>query len=146
MSMDLITDLTRTSNGNDSIRVVIDRLSNMVHLVALTKSCTAESIAAAYEKEVFRLHGIPKTIVSDRDVCFTSRFWRTLNERFKARLAMSIKYHPQTDGQTESANGVLEDTLRHFVGPFQSDWEDRLPVIEFAIHCPACTSVSGASP
>ena len=124
VSMDLITDLPRTNNGNDSIWVVVDRLSKMVHLVALTKTCPAESIAAVYEKEVFRLHGIPETIVSDRDVRFTSRFWRALNERFKTRLAMSTKYHPQTDGQTENANGVLEDTLRHFVGPFQSDWED----------------------
>ena len=105
-----------------------------MHLVALTKTCTAESIAAVYEKEVFCLHGIPETIVSDRDVRFTSRFWRALNERFKTRLAMSTKYHPQTDGQTENANGVLENTLRHFVGPFQSDWEDRLPVIEFAMN------------
>ena len=132
--MDLITDLPRTNNGNDSIWVVVDRSSKMVHLVALTKTSTAESIAAVYEKEVFRLHGIPETSVSNRDVRFTSRFWRALNERFKTRLPMSTKYHPQTDGQTENANGVLEDPLRHFVGPFQSDWEDRLPVIEFAMN------------
>ena len=76
MSMDLITNLPRTNNGNDSIWVVVDRLSKVVHLVALTKTCTAESIAAVYEKEVFRSPGIPETIVSDRDVRFTSRFWR----------------------------------------------------------------------
>ena len=134
VSMDLITDLPVTQSGNDSIWVVVDRLSKMVHLVALQKTCTAEDVAAAYEKEVFRLHGIPETIVSDRDVRFTSRFWRALNERFKTKLAMSTKFHPQTDGQTENANGVLEDTLRHFVGPYQTDWEDKLPVIEFAMN------------
>ena len=134
VSMDLITDLPCTSNGNDSIWVVVDRLSKMVHLVALKKTCTAESLAAVYEREVFRLHGIQESIVSDCDVRFTSRFWRALQERFKTKLHMSTKFHPQTDGQTENANGVLEDTLRHFVGPFQSDWGDRLPVVEFAMN------------
>ena len=134
MSMDLITGLPRTSNGNNFIWVVVDRLSKTVHVVALTKTCTAESIAAASEKEAFRSHGILQMIVSDRDVCFTGRFWRTLNECFKTRLAMFNKYHPQTDVQTENANGVLEDTLRHLVDAFQSDWEDRLPVIEFAMN------------
>ena len=134
VSMDLITDLPRTKEGNDSIWVVVDRLSKMVHLVPLKKTCTAEKVAEAYEKNVFKLHGIPQSIVSDRDVRFTSRFWKAMNERFKTRLLMSTKGHPQTDGQTENANGVLEDTLRHFVGPYQNDWEERLAVAEFAMN------------
>ena len=97
VSTDLSTDLPCTSNGSDSIWVVVDRLSKMVHLVALKKTCIAESLAAVYEREVFRLHN-PESIVSDRDVRFTSRCWRALQERFKTKLHMSTKFHPQTDG------------------------------------------------
>ena len=133
VSMDLITDLPCTSNGNDSVWAVVDHLSKMVHLVALKKTYTAESLAA-HQQEVFRLHGIPEFIVSDHDVRFTSRLWHALQERFKTKLHMSTKLRPQTDGQTGNANGVLEETLRRFVGPFQSDWEDRLPIVESAMN------------
>ena len=134
VSMDLITDLPVTRQGNDSIWVVVDRMSKMVHLVAIKKTATAEDVAEAYEKNIFRLHGIPESIISDRDVRFTSRFWQEMNARFQTKLLMSTKGHPETDGQTENANGVLEDTLRHFVGSYQNDWEDKLAVIEFAMN------------
>ena len=91
----------------------------MVHLLLTTKTCTAEQLAKCYEREIVRLHGLPDNIVSDRDVWFVSRFWQTLHESLGIELFMSTKTHPQTDGQTENANGVLEDTLRHFVSPFQ---------------------------
>jgi hypothetical protein len=134
VSMDLITDLPCTANGHDAIWVVVDRLSKMVHLQPTRKTVTAEQLALLYEQTVFRLHGFPKDIVSDRDVRFTSAFWKALNQRFGTRLSMSTKFHPQTDGQTERMNGILEDTLRHFVGPFQRDWEELLPVVEFAMN------------
>ena len=134
VSMDFITDLPVTPNGNDSIWVVVDRLSKLVHLEPCKKTITAAQTAKLYERAVFRHHGLPDNIVSDRDVRFVSEFWRAINKRFRTELHMSTKNHPQTDGQTENANLILEDTLRHFVGPFQQDWEDLLPVVEFAMN------------
>ena len=134
VSMDFITDLPVTKQGHDAIWVVVDLLSKMVHLEPCKKTITAEGTAELYEKAIFRLHGLPKSIVSDRDVRFVSEFWRAIQKRFKTDLRMSTKNHPQTDGQTENANQVLEDTLRHFVGPYQQDWEKILPVAEFAMN------------
>ena len=134
VSVDFITDLPVPAQGHDAIWVVVDRLSKMVHLVAIKKSITAEQVAKVYEREVIRLHGVPDDIVSDRDVRFMSHFWAALHDAFGTKRNMSTKDHPQTDGQTENANGVLEDTLRHFVGPFQDDWDDKLAVAEFAMN------------
>lgn len=132
--MDLITDLPTTSKGNDAIFVVVDRLSKMVHIEAVQKSISAKGLAAVYTDRVFRYHGVPQSIVSDRDPRFTSLFWRELAKRLGTELRMSTAYHPQTDGQTERVNGVLEDTLRHFVGPYQNDWDDLLAPAEFAMN------------
>lgn len=134
VSMDLITDLPTTSKGNDAIFVVVDRLSKMVHIEAVQKSISAKGLAAVYTDRVFRYHGVPQSIVSDRDPRFTSLFWRELAKRLGTELRMSTAYHPQTDGQTERVNGVLEDTLRHFVGPYQNDWDDLLAPAEFAMN------------
>ena len=109
--MDLVTDLPVTSEGNDSIFVVVDRLSKMVHLEAIRKTISAQGLAAVYASRVFRHHGVPQSIVSDRDTRFTSLFWRELAKRLGTELHMSTAYHPQTHGQTERVNGVLEDTL-----------------------------------
>jgi hypothetical protein len=88
---------------------------------------TAEGLAEIFEREVFKHHGIPKDIVSDRDFRFQSNLWKMVQKMSKAQ-------HPQSDGQTEKANGILEDTLRHFVGPYQTDWDDYLAVAEFAMN------------
>jgi hypothetical protein len=134
ISMDLITDLPPSVNQNDSILVVVDRLSKMCHLEACTKTITSAGVAEIIESRVFRYHGMPLSIVSDRDVRFTSQVWEELHARLGIQLRRSTPQHPQTDGQTENANGVLEDTLRHFVGPFQNNWEELLPVAEFAMN------------
>ena len=134
VSMDFVTDLLVTPRGNDSIWVVVDRLSKLTHLEPCKKTITAEGTAKMFERAVFRHHGIPTSIVSDRDVRFVSDFWRSINQRFGTQLYMSTRDHPQSDGQTENANQIMEDTLRHFVGPFQTDWEDLLPVVEFAMN------------
>lgn len=145
VSMDLITDLPQTARGMDTIVVFVDRLSKMVHLVACTKTVSSEGMARLFEQNVFKLHGIPQDIVSDRDVRFQSRFWQEWCQRFGIQLRMSTAKHPQTDGQTENANGVLEDTLRHFVGPTQTDWDDKLAVAEFAMNS-AVNASTKASP
>ncbi len=132
--MDFITDLPATSNGFDAIFVVVDRLSKMCHVEPTTKTITAHGTAQLFRDRVFRYHGMPRDIVSDRDPRFTSSFWRELHHMVSVKLSMSSANHPQTDGQTERANGVLEDTLRHFVGPYQSNWDEYLAVAEFAMN------------
>ena len=139
VSMDLITDLpvtrqtTSKAGGMDSIVVFVDRLSKMVHLVATTKTVNGIGLAYLYQNYVVRHHGFPVSIVSDRDVRFKG-FWRALQDMNGVKLKMSTARHAQTDGQTENANGVLEDTLRHFTGPYQNDWDEHLAAAEFAMN------------
>ena len=83
-------------------------------------------------KEIFRLHGIPKVVISDRDVKFTSTFWKALFSGLGTQIQFSTAYHPQTDRQTERVNQVLEDMLRMFVMQQTHKWEDYLHLVEFA--------------
>lgn len=148
ISLDLITHLPQVpSTGNDSIFVIVDRLSKMVHFVPTKHTVTATELAHLFIKEIFRLHGVPQTIVSDRDPKFTSEFWTTVFNRLGTKLAMSTAYHPQTDGQTERTNRTLEEMLRHYCGDpahpsHQSQWEDLLPLVEFAYNSTPQTSTS----
>lgn len=90
------------------------------------------TLASIYVKEVVRLHGIPKSIVSDRDPLFTSRFWQSLQMTLGTELNLSTAYHPQSDGQMEHVNRVLEDLLRAYIIDFGGSWEDHLSLVEFA--------------
>ena len=117
ISMDLIVSLPQTAAGFTAIAVFVDRLSKMVHLAPCRDDTTAEQFADMFIHHVFRSHGLPAQIVSDRDARFTSKFWRALMERLGVSQAMSSAFHPQTDGNTERVNRVLEDMLRHFVDP-----------------------------
>jgi hypothetical protein len=83
-------------------------------------------------KEIFRMHGLPKTIISDRDTKFTSNFWKTLFNGLDTQLNFSTAYHPQTDGQTERTNRIVEDMLRMYVMDFPTKWEEYLHLVEFA--------------
>jgi hypothetical protein len=141
ISMDLITDLPPSVNQNDSILVIVDRLSKMCHLEACTKTITSEGVSRIIENRIFRYHGMPCSLISDRDVRFTSQVWEELTARLGIQLRRSTPQHPQTDGQTENANGVLEDTLRHFVGPYQNNWEELLLVAEFSMNNAWNTSI-----
>ena len=132
VSMDFITHLLTTSNGNDAIVVFVDMLTKMAHFVAMKTTDSAPTVARLFFDHVFRLHGLPKRIVSDRDARFTSRFWKSLLRNLGTTLAMSTAYHPQTDGQTERTNRTLEDMLRAYVGYDQSDWDKKLTAAEFA--------------
>jgi hypothetical protein len=134
VSMDLITSLPVTKNGNDAIVVFVDKLSKMTHIAACKTSVSAEQLAGVFIKEVFRLHGYPKGIVSDRDPRFTSAFWKGVHKALGTKLMMSTAYRPQTDGQTERANRTLEEMLRHYVAPLQDDWDEHLAMAEFAIN------------
>jgi hypothetical protein len=134
VSMDFITQLPMTKQGHDAIVVFVDKLSKMVHLVPTTTSVDAPQVARLFMREVVRLHGVPESIVSDRDPRFTSSFWQELWKMLGTRLAMSTAYHPQTDGQTERANRTLEDMLRAFVSVRQDDWDEFLVASEIAIN------------
>jgi hypothetical protein len=132
VSMDLITQLPRTRAGHDAIVVFVDKLSKMVHYAPTTTNVTAPQLALVFFQTVVRHHGVPSSIVSDRDVRFISVFWRALWQQLGTKLAMSTAYHPQTDGQTERANRTLEDMLRAYVTYRQDDWDQHLVAAEIA--------------
>lgn len=134
ISMDFIVHLPKTRSGFTAILVVVDRLTKMVHFLPTFDTATAEDTAALFRDRVFCLHGMPQSIVSDRDVKFTSAFWQELHRILGVSLNMSTAYHPQTDGQTERMNRVLEDMLRHFVNRHHDDWDAYLAPAEFAVN------------
>ncbi|KAK1595931.1 hypothetical protein QYE76_007781 [Lolium multiflorum] len=124
--------LPRTKHGHDSIFVVVDRFSKMAHFIPCHKSDDASHIASLFFREVVRLHGIPASIVSDRDVKFMSYLWKSLMAKFGVKLLFSSSSHPQTDGQTEVVNRSLSTLLRTLVKKNLKSWEDCLPHAEFA--------------
>ena len=134
IGMDFIGPLPPSPEGYNFIWVIIDRLTSMVHLVALKTSATATEVAERYLREVVRLHGIASSIVSDRDPRFTSAFWTETHRLLGTKLMMSTSFHPQTDGATERMNRVINSILRAVIKPDQSDWYERLPMVEFAIN------------
>jgi len=101
-------------------------------LIYGTTTISAEGVAEIFMNTVFKHHGMPRVIVSDRDSKFTGDFWRALFRSQGTRLTMSTAYHPQTDGQTERANRTIEDMLRAHVSPHHDDWDKHLTTIEFA--------------
>ena len=110
LSMDFITDLP-TSEGYDAILVVIDRLTKMSHFIPCRKNLKARQFANLFIKEIFRLHGLPKDIITDRGSIFTSDIWKETTKILGIERRLSTAFHPQTDGQTERTNGILEQYL-----------------------------------
>ncbi|KAL0544114.1 hypothetical protein IC582_019225 [Cucumis melo] len=132
VSMDFISGLPRTLRGFTVIWVVVDRLTKSAHFVPGKSTYTASKWAQLYMSEIVRLHGVPVSIVSDRDARFTSKFWKGLQTAMGTRLDFSTAFHPQTDGQTERLNQVLEDMLRACALEFPSSWDSHLHLMEFA--------------
>ncbi|CAI7834766.1 unnamed protein product, partial [Closterium sp. NIES-54] len=132
VSLDFITGLPSTSRGHDSILVVIDKFSKMGHFILTNATATAEATARLFFDRIITIHGIPATLISDRDPKFTSKFWKELMGMLGTKLAMSSAYHPQTDGQTERLNQAVEQLLRTACKDDVSHWDTQLPTLEFA--------------
>eukprot|EP00253_Pinus_taeda_P007492 PITA_07492 len=130
--MDFVIGLPKAKKNNDSIMVVVDKLSKSAHFILVQSTYRASQIANIFIHNIFNPHGLPKTIISDHDVKFTSAFWRTLVEGSGTQLNVSTAYHPQTDGQTERVNQVVEDMLRSYVMHQPARWEEYLHRVEFA--------------
>ena len=132
ISMDFILGLLRTARGFDSIFVVVDRFSKMAHFIPCHKVDDAQNISKLLFREVVRLHGLPRRIVSDREPKFISHFWRILLEKLGTKLQFSMSCHPQTDGQTKVVNRSLSTMLRAVMKGSHKSWDEYLPHIEFA--------------
>ena len=130
--MDFVLGLPRTLRKHDSIFVVVDRFSKMAYFIPCSKTLDASKIAKLYFDKIVKLYGLPKTIVSDRDVRVMSYFWKTLWHLVSTKLKFSAAYHPQTDGQTEVVNWSLENLLRCLVGDHARTWDSILPIAQFA--------------
>ncbi|KAE9049920.1 hypothetical protein PR001_g2865 [Phytophthora rubi] len=132
--MDFITDLPRTKRDVDSIWVVVDRLTKRYHFVPTTKTVNAEGVARLFIDNIWKLHGMPANIVSDRDRNFVSAFWQHVFKSIGTKLSMTVAHRAQGDGQTERMNRTLEEYLRCFVGPPQDAWKVHLANAEFAVN------------
>ena len=120
------------SKGFDSIMVVIDRISKMTHFVPTRDTATSQEIDQLYFDKVVKHHGMQKNITLDRDLKFTSRFWRALWKKLDTKLKMNTAFRPQTNGQTERVNLVLKEYLGNYVNADQTDWADRVNMAEFS--------------
>uniref|UniRef100_A0A453G2D1 Retrotransposon protein, putative, Ty3-gypsy subclass n=1 Tax=Aegilops tauschii subsp. strangulata TaxID=200361 RepID=A0A453G2D1_AEGTS len=132
LGMDFITGLPRTRVGYDSIWVVVDRLTKVAHFIPVKTTYTSAKLAKIYMTRIVCLHGVPRTIVSDRGTLFTSKFWHQLHQTLQTRLEFSTAFHPQTDGQTERVNHILEDMLRACALDYGSSWDENLPYADFS--------------
>ncbi|GJV16328.1 putative reverse transcriptase domain-containing protein [Tanacetum coccineum] len=132
ITMDFITKIPKTSNGHDTSWVIIDRLTKSAHFIPTRDTDSMETLTRLYIKEIVSRHGVPISIISDRDSHFTSRFWQSLQNALGTQLDMSTTYHPKTDGQNERTIQTLEDMLRACVIDFRKGWEKHLPLVEFS--------------
>ena len=132
VTMDFVTGFPKTHQGKDGVWVVVDRLTKSAHFLAIRTTDSVLTLSKLYVREIVRLHGVPLSIVSDRDARFTSRFWKSLQKALGTELRLSTAFHPQTDGQSERVIQILEDMLRACVLDFQGSWVEHLPLIEFA--------------
>ena len=148
IGIDFVGPLPESSNRNgsfDMICVIIDLLTAMVHLVPTKQNYKATDMAEVIFDTMYKLHGLPEQIISDRDLLFTSHFWKKLHSLLNVELRLSSAFHPQTDGATERANKTMTQMLRQCVSLKQKDWVVKLPAIEFAMNS-ARSSTTGFTP
>ncbi|GJT40701.1 putative reverse transcriptase domain-containing protein [Tanacetum coccineum] len=143
ITMDFVTKLPRTAAGQDTIWVIVDRLTKSAHFLPMREDDTLEKLTRQYLKEVVSKHGVPVSIISDRMEIYVS-FWKSLHKALGTRLDMSTAYHPETDGQSERTIQTLEDMLRACVLDFGKGWDKHLPLVEFSYNNSYHTSIKAA--
>ncbi|GJZ88421.1 putative reverse transcriptase domain-containing protein [Tanacetum coccineum] len=144
ITMDFVTKLPKTSNGHDTIWVIVDRLTKSAHFIPIKETDSMETLTRLYIKEIVSRHGVPISIISDHDSCFTSRFWQSMQSALGIQLDMNTAYHPKTDGQSERTNQTLEDMLRACIIDFGKGWERHLPLVVFSYNNSYHASIKAA--
>ncbi|RZK39669.1 MAG: hypothetical protein EOO61_07030 [Hymenobacter sp.] len=144
LTIDFMTDLP-PCQGYDSIMVVVDRFTKMAHFMPCTKDITAEQTSTLFTDRVFRLHGLPQNIISDRGPQFNSALWKEFWKSLGVEVILSTSFHPETDGQTERVNGVINQYMRVYSSYMQDNWVELLPTAEFAYNN-AIHSATGVTP
>ena len=130
--MDFVSGFPRTARGHNAVWVIVDRLTKSAHFLGMKTTDTTETLSQLYIREIVRLHGVPLSIVSDRDSRFVARFWQSLQQAMGTKLHFSTAFHPQTDGQSERVIQVMEDMLRACMLDFKGNWSNHFPLVEFA--------------
>ncbi|OWZ05517.1 LOW QUALITY PROTEIN: Retrotransposon protein [Phytophthora megakarya] len=145
ISMDFVTALPRTTAGKDAVMVIVDHLTKRAKFIATNTTATAEDTATLFMVNYVKEHGVPKSIISDRDSKVTSKFWHDVITTLQKTHQLSSAFSPQTDGQTERANRFVEDYLRGVVNPAQNDWDEYLHLAEFAYNRRVHSSIGMSS-
>ena len=130
--MDFMTHLPWTSRGRDTVWVIVDRLTKSAHFLVMRMTFTLEEFGRLYIWEIVQLHGVPVSIISDRDPRFTTHFWKSFQRAMGTQLMMSTTFRPQMDSQSERTIQNLKDLLRACVLDLKGSWEEHLPLLEFA--------------
>ena len=130
--MDFVTHFPWTPRRHDAVWVIVDRLMKSAHFLAVRMTFTLEEFCLLYIREIVRLHGVPVSILSDRDLRFTAHFWKSFQKVVGTWLAMSIVFHLHTHGQSERTIQVLEDMLRACFLDHKGSWEEHFPLVDFA--------------
>ena len=144
ITMDFFIGLPRTRRQHDAIWVIVDRLMKFMHFLPVSNDEPLDKLAQLYVEDIVRLHGVPISIVLDRDPRFTSRFWSSLQDAMGTRLRFSTAFHPQTDGQSKRTIQTLENMLRACVIEFKGSWDTHLSLMEFAYNNSYQSSISMA--
>ncbi|GJT91365.1 putative reverse transcriptase domain-containing protein [Tanacetum coccineum] len=142
--MDFVTKLPKTSTSQDTIWVIVDRLTKSAHFLPMKETDSMEKLTRQYLKDVVSRHGVSVSIISDRDSKFTSHFWQSLNKALGTQLDMSMAYHPQTDGQSERTIQTLEEMLRACLIDFGKGWDRHIPLVKFSYNNSYHTSIKAA--
>nr|GEZ68602.1 putative reverse transcriptase domain, ribonuclease H-like domain, aspartic peptidase domain protein [Tanacetum cinerariifolium] len=130
--MDFVSKLPKTSSGQDTFWVIVDRLTKSAHFIPTREKDSMETLTRLYIKEIVSQHGVPISIISDHDSHFTSRFWQSLQSALGTQLDMSTEYHPKSDGHNKRTIQTLEDMLRACVIDFRKGWKRHLPLVDFS--------------
>lgn len=130
--MDFVVGLPITPSGKSALWVIIDKLAKSAHILPITTTDILGKLIRLYVKAIVRLHGVPKTIVSDRDPRLTSHFWKSLEAAMGTKFRFDNEYHSETDGQSKQTIQTLKDMLRALVLDFKDSLENHVPLIEFA--------------